>query len=375
MTANKPKHSRRRGCLVTVIVLAGLVLLAAGISALTNIGLPQPENSDKLTSLDKARLAEALNIKTSLGKDLWPEWAATTNPIILFNHAYEFLIGFPSQPPAGWEVVPQDSYNGQAYFRRPAVDPQNFAMPVGDRWAASMATKTEADVFLIDTFRSMFPPPLKQIFPYRVFIQPSETQIGGFLHEDFHVFEQAAAPQRLVKAEAAHGSGDLYESTSEAFKSELKQEADLLAQALGAKSDAQAADLVRQFLQVRDNRRNTYHLDQALVDYERWLEWEEGMAKYVEVDSYRLANQTIGYSPVAAMAGDPYFKSYRKFNGRWSQELFQLRNPSGSPETRFYNTGMAESFLLDRLKPDWKNTVMQNGVFLEDLLRQAIAGN
>ncbi len=61
--AIKPKHSRRRGCLVTVIVLAGLVLLVAGISALTNIGLPQPENSDKLTSLDKARLAEALNIK------------------------------------------------------------------------------------------------------------------------------------------------------------------------------------------------------------------------------------------------------------------------------------------------------------------------
>ncbi len=114
-------------------------------------------------------------------------------------------------------------------------------------------------------------------------------------------------------------------------------------------------------------------LDQALVDYERWLEWEEGMAKYVEVDSYRLASQTGGYSPLPAMADDPYFKSYRKFNSRWSQELFQLRNPSGSPETRFYNTGMAESFLLDRLKPDWKNTVMQNGIFLEDLLRQAIA--
>ncbi len=375
MTANKPKRSRRRGCLVTVIVLAGLVLLAAGISALTNIGLPQPENADRIPSVDKARLAEALNIKASLGNDLWPEWAATTNPIILFNHAYEFLIGFPGQPPAGWEAVPQDSYNGQAYFRRPAVDPQNFAMPVGDRWAASIATKTEADVFLIDTFRSMFPTPLKQLFPYRVFIQPSETQICAVLHEDFHVFEQEAAPQRLVKAEAAHGSGDQYESTSVAFTSELKQEADLLARALGAKADASAADLVRQYLQVRDDRRKAYTLDQALVDYERWLEWEEGMAKYAEVDCYRLASQTGGYSPLPAMAGDPDFRSYRKFNGRWSQELFQLRNPSGSTETRFYNNGMAESFLLDRLKPDWKKTVMQNGVFLEDLLRQAITGN
>ncbi len=372
--AIKPKQSRRRGCLITVIVLAGLVLLAAGISALTNIGLPQPENADRIPSVDKARLAEALNIKAKLGEALWPEWAATQNPVILFNHAYEFLIGFPGQPPAGWEAVPQDSYAGQAYYRRPAVDPQNFAVPVGNLLAASIATKTEADAFLIDTFRTMFPTPLKQLFPYRVFIQPSETQICAVLHEDFHVFEQEVSPQRLIKAEAAHGSGDQYERTSEAFKSELKQEASLLARALEAKSDADAADLVRQFLQIRDDRRKAYSLDQALVDYEGWLEWEEGMAKYVEVDCYRLASRTGGYSPLLAMAGDPYFKSYRKFNGRWSQELFQLRNPSGSTEIRFYNSGMAESFLLDRLKPDWKNTVMQNGVFLEDLLRQAIAG-
>jgi hypothetical protein len=237
-----------------------------------------------------------------------------------------------------------------------------------------MATKTESDVFLIDTFRSMFPPPLKQVFPYRLFIQPSETQIGGVLHEDFHVLEQESAPQRLVKAEAAHGFGDQYEAASEPFKGQLKQEAGLLARALGTKSEPEAADLVRQFLKVRDDRRSTFHLDQALVDYERWLEWEEGMAKYIEIDSLRLANQTSAYSPLPEMKGDPYFKSYRKFNSRWSQELIQLRNPSGSSETRFYNLGMAESFLLDRLKPDWKNTALQNGIFLEDLLRQAVAG-
>jgi len=373
MTENR-KRSRRRGCLITIIILVGVLLLSGTVSGLTNIGLPQPQHSDRLDSLDKSRLAEALNIKAKLGDALWPAWAATKNPVLLFNHAYEFLLDYPDQPPAGWEVVPQDSFDGEAYYRREAVDPQNFAIPVGGLWVASMATKTEADVFLIDTFRSVFPPPLKQIFPYRLMIQPSETQIGGVLHEDFHVFEQTSAPQRLIHAEAAHGSGDRYEAASEAFKSQLKQEADLLAKALQAKTDTEAAELVRQFLQVRDERRNTFHLDQALVDYERWLEWEEGMAKYVEMDGYRLASQTAGYAPLPEMANDPFFKSYRKFNSRWSQELFQLRNPSGSGEIRFYDTGMAQSFLLDRLKPDWKKTVMQNGVFLEDLLRQAVAG-
>ena len=101
-------------------------------------------------------------------------------------------------------AVPQDDFNGQVYFRRPSIDPQNFPVQVDGMWAASIATKTETDVFLIDTFRSMFPTPLKQVFPYRLFIQPSETQIGAVLHEDFHVFEQRMAPQRLAKAEAAH---------------------------------------------------------------------------------------------------------------------------------------------------------------------------
>ena len=370
----KAKHPRRRGCLVSFLVIAGLVILLAIISGLTNLGLPQHQTTDRLTSLDKARLAEALNIKSRLGNQLWPDWAATQHPLILWNQAFEFLVDFPGQPPAGWEAVPQDSFNGQAYYRRKAVDPQNFAVQVGDVWAGSMAVKTEADVFTIETFRSLFPTPLKQVFPYRVLIQPSETQIGGVLHEDLHVFEEETAPQKLLKAESAHQTGDQYEAASEAFKAELKQEADLLARALKAESDTQAEDLVRRFLQVRDGRRNTYHLDQALVDYERWLEWEEGIAKYLEVDAYRLASQTQGYSPLPEMAADPYFKDYKKFNSRWSQELFQLRNPSGSFEIRFYNTGMAESFLLDRLKPDWKNTVMQKGVFLEDLLRQAVSG-
>jgi hypothetical protein len=370
----KMKRPRRRGCLLSFLLVAGLIVLAGIISGLTNLGLPQHQLADRLGPLDKARLAEALNIKSRLGASLWPDWAASRHPLILWNQAYEFLVDYPGQPPAGWEIVPQDSFNGQAYYRREAKNPQNFAVPVGDGWAGSMAEKTEMDVFMIETFRSLFPTPLKQIFPYRVLIQPSETQIGGVLHEDFHVFEQEAAPQKLLKAEAAHRSGDQYEAASEAFKAEFKQEADLLARALQAESNTEAADLVRQFLQVRENRRNTTHLDQALVDYERWLEWEEGMAKYVEVKAYRLASQTPDYVPLPGMADDPYFKGYKKFNSRWSQELVQLRNPSGSFETRFYNTGMAESFLLDRLDPDWKNSVMQTGVFLEDLLRQAVGG-
>jgi hypothetical protein len=373
--SKKLKPRGRRSCLTATIALIGLCLLLGLVSTLSNIGLPQPESFDRLPAVDKARLAEALHLKSALGNQIWPGWTNTQPPIIIWNHAYEFLIGYPVQPPADWESVPGDTFSGQPYYRRPAVNPQNFAVPVGKLWAASMATKTNTDAFLIGTFRDMFPTPLKQLFPYRLLIQPSETQIGGLLHEDFHVYELQSAPQRLNEAEDAHSYGDQYEASAESFAAEFKQESVLLAQALTAHSDPEAADLVRQFLQARDARRQTYHLDPTLVAYERWLEWEEGMAKYVEVASLRQAYQTAGYSPLPEMEDDPYFKSYQKFNSRWSQELIQLRNLSGSPKTKFYMIGMAESFLLDRLMPVWKSKVMQEGVFLEDLLRQAVGVN
>jgi hypothetical protein len=39
---------------------------------------------------------------------------------------------------------------------------------------------------------------------------------------------------------------------------------------------------------------------------------------------------------------------------------------------RFYYSGMAQAMLLDHLMPDWKNQVLNEGVFLEDLLETAV---
>ncbi len=180
-----------------------------------------------------------------------------------------------------------------------------------------MATKTETDAFLIDAFREMFPTPLRQVFPYRFLIQPSETQIGGTLHEDFHAYLMTVIPERMDAAEAAHRLTDAYEAASEAFPAELKEEYALLARALRAESDPEAAGLVEEFLAARDARRQTYALSPELIDYERWLEWEEGAAKYVEVASLRAAFQDPAYTPLPTMEADPYFKGYQSFESRW----------------------------------------------------------
>jgi hypothetical protein len=360
--------------LIALSVLIGLCLMLALISFVSNRNLPGEESFDTLSPVEKARLLEALHLRSALGEQAWQGWESADIPVIVWNRSYAFLTNYEGPTPSGWSVVSGDDLNGQPYYRQPADDPQNFAIPVGDTWAASMATKQTTDHFLIDTFHDKLPTPIKQIFPYRLLIQPSETQMGGVLHESFHVYQFQLAPDRMKEAEAAHKLGKEYETITASRQVEWKQESNLLADALKAKTEADKIELVRQFLAARQARRTVSNLDERLVDYERWLEWEEGTAKYTELKMLKLAGTTAKYAALPQMESDPDFKEYKKVNQRWSDELFQLRHPLSTGEPRLYMTGLAQAFLLDDLLPGWQDQYWQDGIFLEDLLQQAIQG-
>jgi hypothetical protein len=349
-----------------------LCLAGAGISFLSNLSLPWGSEMlvDRLDPLDKIRLEEALHLKAALGDEVWPGLGETVIPVSLHNQAYSFLVGFPGVPPADWEVVEGDDFQGKPYYRKAEKDAQNFAIPIGDTWAAGMATKSETDRFLVELYQGILPPVIEQVFPYRLLLQPTETQIGGVLHESFHVFQALNTPERLDTAEKAHKLGERYWSAENLDL--WKEEMSLLAKALEAKTDAEAAELARQFLAHREGRRQQVGMAPELVDYERQLEWEEGLAKNVELAFLKQAHETVDYQPVAAMSADDSFKAYQAFKQRWSQELIQMKlevNQKG--EVSLYQTGMAQAFLLDRLSPGWKAKAFAEGVFLEDLLKEA----
>lgn len=371
-------NRKSKSCLlrsaVFVLALIGLCLFLAGMSAASNQHLPVEDSSDTLSELDKARLTEALHLKNSLGDQVWLGWGQAHIPVIVWNQSYEFLANYDGKVPPGWSTMEGDNLDGQPYFRRKATHPQNFAIQLGNTWTASIATKRTTDVFLINAFRENLPAPLKQIFPYYFLLQPSETQIGGLLHESFHVYQYQITPERMAEAESIHRLGDEYEASANTFASEWKKESLLLADALEAETQAVKIDLVRQFLRSRGRRRIDFKLENILIDYERWLEWEEGTAKYIEVAILKKASESASYRPVSGLKDDPDFKQYLKAGQRWSQEIFQLRHQMPSGETRFYQTGMAQAFLLDELMPGWKEKYWDNDMFLEDLLRLAVAG-
>ena len=361
--------------ILTVGLLGAILLCLAAVvaSAWSNRYLPSgPAVLDRLTSLDKARLAEALHLKETLGEQVWPGWGQMEIPLILWNHEYAFLVGHPD-PPEEWEAVPGDTFEGQPYYRKKENDPQNFAVQVGGRWVASMATKAETDDFLITMFQDFLPPIIEQIFPYRLLIQSSEVQIAAVLHESFHVYQALLAPDQLEDAELSHRLGDRYWEADKTMGSDWKAEIDFLAQALGVSAEEDMVGLARQFLEQRDQRRKRNDLDAELVDYERQLEWEEGLAKYIELEILRQAFVSREYQPLPQMEQDPDFKGYQTFERRWAQEISQMKRQAGQEgENRFYLTGMAQAVLLDRLAPGWKAGALAPGAFLEQLLRRAI---
>lgn len=370
------RSKRRRIILWMVIGLAGLCLIGSGLSFLSNQTLPdQIDASDRLADLDEARLAETLHLKQELGDQVWPGLAAAEIPILLWNEEDSFLVNYDDEAmaPAGWQVVTDDTFQGQPYYRRATVDPQNFAVQIDDQWAASMGTKLQADLFVREMIQGSLPPPINQIVPYSLLIQPSEVQISGVLHEAFHVFQLELARARLEDAELAYQDDDRYWAVDPRMNEAWQEEIDLLAQALDASSDEQAADLAGQFLERRRERRQAHSLDPDLVAFERRFEWLEGLAKYVELESWRQAAETEGYQPLPAMAEDPDFDGYAGFADRLSQEIGQMKRQADQEgDTRFYYTGMAQAMLLDRLAADWKERVMEEGVWVEDLLAQAV---
>jgi hypothetical protein len=305
---------------------------------------------------------------------VWPKWGQTDIPLILWNRDYSFLVGYPSSP-SGWELATDDTFEGQEYYRKQTDNPQNFAVEVDGSWVASMATKWETDAFLMESFREFLPPLIDAVFPYWLLVQHSEVQITGVLHESFHVYQTQVAPNRLEEAEDAHRHGETYWQVDEAMHDDWAEEIDLLITALEAESSQEMGELVRRFLNQREQRRVAHDLDGALIAYERLLEWEEGLAKHVELAMWREAHAAQEYDPLAIIANDPDFKGYSTFEQRWSQEIGQMkRQATREGETRFYYTGMAQAMLLDRLVPGWKHHVFSEDTWLETLLAERESG-
>lgn len=145
--------------------------------------------------------------------------------------------------------------------------------------------------------------------------------------------------------------------------------------AWGKANDAEVLALVQRFLTQRQDRYRSLGLSPELIAYEQQREWVEGLARYAELATWRQAYLDEEYQPLPEALALSDFHAYQGFPQRLAQEIDQIpRMASNEGDGRFYYSGFAQAALLDRLLPDWKERIFQDGVWLDELLKEASGG-
>lgn len=94
--------------------------------------------------------------------------------------------------------------------------------------------------------------------------------------------------------------------------------------------------------------------------------WQEGIARYTEYKFLRLLND---YTPVADVFLLADFIPFKKFNEQFLRShLTSVTALKLETEKRvcFYDIGLAEGILLDRLNPQWRSQYLDKKFFIEN---------
>ncbi|MFO0984576.1 MAG: hypothetical protein U1E76_23110 [Planctomycetota bacterium] len=321
--------------------------------------------SDRLSAADKSQLERILHLKELLGDEVWPAFGEADIPLILYNSSHEFLLGLAGAG-APWTVVEGDSFQGAVYLRRAAKNPQSFAVRVAEEWAGSIESLTAMKAKMAAQVADKVPAPLRAVVQSQMLALSPEQHAAYALHETFHAFQAMACPARFAAAQGVYRSEKSYPFADERFAAQWNEEGCCLAAALAAADAAARSAAIARFLDLRDARRRSAALSAEHLAFERQLEWLEGLGHYVELRIAQLAD---------AATLDPALGSYRSVRARGEGDLALRLRQLGSlaGDLRFYLSGTAQARLLDGQDPGWKSTVMDDGVFLEDLLAHTLA--
>jgi hypothetical protein len=366
---NDRRHGSCLGRLLKVAAwTAGVVLAVLAAWMVVNTPPPSaPVERDRLSDRDLDLARESQHLRAAVGDRLWPGFQDAALPLQLYNDRFGFVMGIDA--PAGWEAVGENGIDGRPYYRTSHPQRQSFVVRIADRWVASIGVKDAADAEMPRVLHEKAGL-LTRLVPYRLFIPATDQYVGLVLHEQFHAFAATRNAARFGRAVGVSGAEARYPWADGAFRNAWVSEVGLLQSALTAGDAATRAGAVARFLASRKSRRA--RLDAATLAFERELEWLEGLAKYVELTSWRLAAEP-GYTPLPATRDDRQFHGYSGYEARWTSERMSMSwrvNLHG--DLPFYGSGALQAMVLDLLEPSWKDGYLESELSLDERLGRAL---
>lgn len=315
-----------------------------------------------LRDSQKNYIEETVNLKKELDTRVWPGMDSVNIPVIVYNSCYEFMLCSDTAD-SSWEKTEKDKFMDTFYWRRKLTEPKSFAVLVNGKWAGKMGELNQMNYEFLNGIRNEFPPVLAQLFPYFLAEIKPDQYVVSLLHEMFHAFQAINDSSRFEEIQSLYRLEKKYPYNNYEFAKLWNEEGAALYEAINETEKSKAKKRIRKFLEIRNQRRAMVHFTEDLINFERELEWLEGLAKYAEIRFYELAAaETSETAEIKYQKGLPY----------WQMEFDRLREELGeqSGDFRFYLSGMAQAKALDILYPDWKNEVLSEHLFLEDLLEK-----
>ena len=361
------------------------LIAAVIVLSLLSPAFSQTESKVKIDPALFVYLKECRAIMRAVGNDIWKGWDLAKTPILFYRpHVQDILIAYPHQP-AGFQVLTGfNPLGGETITYRDGTtfidyDGQNTVTDID-----GVKTLVVADTF--SNQRNQLNGVLlgrdkdfAQTWLEKWNFLPSDPygQMAMILHEGFHAFQAAQAPDKGPNEMAAVD----YPLLDTPNNSSWALEAALMRDALLCESPDTRAAKVRELVAVRTERRAA--LKKEAVDYEDQTEYLEGLAKYIEFRFLKEAqalepdprlffiNGFYGFGPKLKETRD---KSVTQMKDIIAASIDMTGNKFGVGPLRFrlYSSGAALALLLDDVATDWKADIFKDGVYLFDKLQKAV---
>lgn len=362
------------------------LIAAVIVLSLLSPAFSQTESKVKIDPALFVYLKECRAVMRAVGEDIWKGWDLSKTPILFYRpRVQDILIAYPHQP-AGFQVLTGfNPLGGETIYYRDGTtfidyDGQNTVTDID-----GVKTLVVADTFsnqrnqlngvLLGRDKDFAQTWLES---WNFLPDDPYGQMAMILHEGFHAFQAAQAPDKGPNETAAID----YPLLDTPNNSSWALEAALMRDALLCESRDTRAAKIRELVAVRTERRAT--LNKESVDYEDLTEYLEGLAKYIEFRFLKEAqalepdprlffiNGFYGFGPKLKEIRD---KTVTQMKDIIAASIDMTGNKFGVGPLRFrlYSSGAALALLLDEVAPDWKADIFKDGVYLFDKLKKAVS--
>jgi hypothetical protein len=303
----------------------------------------------KMRTEDKVRIREAITISNKYGDEIWQGINEAPFVVLLVTDSVEFLINHP-YPSSDFKFSEDDKIlKAKILYRQRKYSKALLAtFPAVNGVNCTVVGTPE------NTGKS------------------STDWIITLLHEHFHQFQYTQKDHYASVAGLDLANGDEtgmwqlnyplpYDSLP--ISSQYSKYTRALSNAVSGINNKDFRELLAQYTEERKKLMGLFKPSD--YKYFSFQLWQEGIARYTE---YKFLEALDEYTPSIEVAGLPDFIPFNKFRQQFRKlHLGSVSALKFETEKRvcFYDIGLAEGILLDKLNPQWRSQYFTNRFFLE----------